>query len=91
VVLIANHGVTFSGASIEHAVCAGIFLEKACRAHVIGSAANLKTSMPNRTVREKRNKQIMTPVHWEHSWRYFCRKLDARASRGAADNGAVFD
>jgi hypothetical protein len=21
----------------------------------------------------------MTPVHWEHSWNYFCRKLAARA------------
>jgi hypothetical protein len=21
----------------------------------------------------------MTPVHWEHSWNYYCRKLDARA------------
>jgi hypothetical protein len=30
----------------------------------------------------------MTPVHWEHSWRYFCRKLDARTTHGAA--AAVF-
>ena len=21
----------------------------------------------------------MTPVHWEHSWNYFCRKLEARS------------
>jgi hypothetical protein len=38
----------------------------------------MKTSMPGRAVREKRHRQIMTPVHWEHSWNYFCRKLEAR-------------
>ena len=32
-------------------------------------------------MREKRNRQIMTPVHWEHSWNYFCRKLEARTAR----------
>ena len=51
-VLMGNHGVTFCGTTIEHAVCAGIFLEKACKAHLAGRAADLKTSMPNRSVRE---------------------------------------
>jgi L-fuculose-phosphate aldolase len=87
-VLIANHGVTFCGTSVEHAVCVGIFLEKACRAQLIGCAANMRHSMPSRTVREKRHQQIMTPVHWQHCWHYYCRKLDARV-RGAASE-AVF-
>lgn len=77
-VLMANHGVTFCGTSVEHATCVGIFLEKACKAHIIGRT--LKTSIPNRAVRERRHAQIMTPVHWQHSWRYFCRKLDARSA-----------
>jgi L-fuculose-phosphate aldolase len=82
-VLMGNHGVTFCGTTIEHAVCTGIFLEKACKAHLAGRAASLRTAMPNRAVRERRHKQIMTPVHWQHSWRYFCRKLEARSvSRG---------
>jgi L-fuculose-phosphate aldolase len=38
--------------------------------------------MPGRAVREKRHQQIMTPVHWEHSWNYFCRKLEARGGVG---------
>jgi L-fuculose-phosphate aldolase len=79
-VLLANHGVVFCGITIEHAVCTGIFLEKACKAHVTGRAADLKTEMPSRAVRDRRHKQIMTPVHWQHSWRYFCRKLEARAA-----------
>jgi L-fuculose-phosphate aldolase len=87
-VLIANHGVTFCGTSIEHAVCVGVFLEQACRAQLIGQASNIAARMPSRAVREKRNKEIMTAVHWEHCWRYFCRKLDART--GAAAGGAVF-
>jgi L-fuculose-phosphate aldolase len=78
-VLLSNHGVVFCGATIEQAVCIGIFLEKACKAHLIGRAADLKTSMPSRAVRDQRHKQISTPVHWQHSWRYFCRKLETRA------------
>src|SRR5262245_2371860 len=89
-VLMGNHGVTFCGASIEHAVCAGIFLEKACKAHVVGRASNINTSMPSRTVREKRNQQIMTPVHWEHSWNYFCRKLEARAAQAGVRGMTLF-
>lgn len=89
-VFLRNHGVTFCGTSIAHAVCVGIFLEKACRAQLIGSGANLAASMPNRRVRERRNKQIMTPVHWEHCWDYFCRKLDARVRGGSANSDAVF-
>jgi L-fuculose-phosphate aldolase len=80
--LLGNHGVVFCGGSIEQAVCAGIFLEKACKAHVVGRAANLKTNMPDRVVRDKRHRQISTPAHWQHSYRYFCRKLQARAKAG---------
>jgi L-fuculose-phosphate aldolase len=80
--LLGNHGVVFCGGSIEQAVCSGIFLEKACKAHIIGRAANLKTNMPDRAVRDKRHRQISTPAHWQHSYRYFCRKLETRAKAG---------
>ena len=88
-IFIANHGVTFCGTSIEHAVCVGVFLEKACKAQFIARAANMRRSMPKKAVRAKRHQQIMTPVHWEHCWNFFCRKLEA-GGRGVADNGAVF-
>jgi L-fuculose-phosphate aldolase len=87
-VLLGNHGVVFCGATIEQAVCTGIFLEKACKAHLIGRAADLQTSMPSRAVRDKRHKQISTPAHWQHCWRYFCRKLDARTK--ASGTPAIF-
>jgi L-fuculose-phosphate aldolase len=86
--LLGNHGVVFCGVSIEQAICGGIFLEKACKAHIIGRAANLKTNMPDRAVRDKRHQQISTPAHWQHSYRYFCRKLEARAKAGSGP--AVF-
>jgi L-fuculose-phosphate aldolase len=88
-VLIANHGVTFCGTTVEHAVCAGIFLEKACKAHILGKGSGVKTSMPNRAVREKRKGQIMTPVHWDHCWAYFCRKLEDRTRQAGSE--AVFN
>jgi L-fuculose-phosphate aldolase len=77
-VLMANHGVTFCGTSVPHAVCVGIFLEMACKAQIVGGSAGFATSMPSPVVRQKRNGQIMTPVHWDHCWSYFCRKLAAR-------------
>jgi ribulose-5-phosphate 4-epimerase/fuculose-1-phosphate aldolase len=74
-VLMANHGVTFCGTSIEHATCVGVFLEKACRAHVLGRAAGLPLHPLSAAVRAKRHAQIMTSAHIEHSWNYFCRAL----------------
>lgn len=74
-VLMGNHGVTFCGTSIEHATCVGVFLEKACRAHLLGKAAGLRPNPLKQEVRAKRNAQIMTPAHIEHSWNYFCRML----------------
>lgn len=74
-VLMANHGVTFCGTSVEHATCVGVFLERACRAHLLGRAAGLQPNVLPSEVRAKRHAQIMTPAHVEHSWGYFCRAL----------------
>ena len=78
-VLLGNHGVVFCGTNVEHATCIGVFLEKACKVHLTGRAADLKTSFPSSGSRDKRHRQIASTVHFEHSWRYFCRKLEARA------------
>jgi L-fuculose-phosphate aldolase len=85
-VLMGNHGVTFCGASVPQAACVGLFLEKACKAQLAGLAAGFRASLPGRAIREKRHRQIMTPVHWEHSWNYFCRKV---AARGEAPGGTL--
>jgi ribulose-5-phosphate 4-epimerase/fuculose-1-phosphate aldolase len=81
-VLMASHGVTFCGTSIEHATCIGVFLEKACRAHLLGRAAGLQPNVLSREIRAKRHAQIMTPAHIEHSWEYFCRMLERDFSPG---------
>jgi ribulose-5-phosphate 4-epimerase/fuculose-1-phosphate aldolase len=77
-VLMGNHGVTFCGTSVAHAACVGIFLEKACKAQLLGMSAGFRAATPSPATRLKRHKQAMTPIHWEHSWNYFCRKLKAR-------------
>jgi len=76
-VFMANHGVTFCGTNVAHAICVGIFLEKACRAHVLASGMNVRWSLPTAADRHLRHSQIMTAVHIEHSWKYFRRKLVA--------------
>lgn len=89
-VLMANHGVTFCGTSIEHATCVGVFLEKAARAHVVGRTAGLRHTMPADATRQRRHGQIMSPAHVEHSWDFFCRKLAWTAGRAGREDGAVF-
>lgn len=79
-VMMGNHGVTFCGSSIEHATCIGVFLEKAAKAQLAGLSAGFRTTMPSAAVRARRNGQIMTPIHVEHTWNFFCRKLDWLAS-----------
>ena len=75
-VLMANHGVTFCGTSVEHATCVGVFLERACRAHLLGKAAGLQPNRLTPETRARRHAQIMTPAHIQHSWDYFCRMLE---------------
>ena len=87
--LMANHGVTFCGTSIEHATCIGVFLEKAARAHLLGCAAGFPRSMPSDATRVHRNNQIMSAAHVEHSWDFFCRKLAWTTAR-SGPNSAVF-
>jgi len=79
VVMMANHGVTFCGRSIEHAICVGVFLERAARLEVLARSASLPpASLPDES-RAKRMSQIMTPIHWEHSFEYFARRAMAAA------------
>jgi ribulose-5-phosphate 4-epimerase/fuculose-1-phosphate aldolase len=89
-VLMANHGVTFCGTSAMHATCVGIFLEKACKAQLAGAGASFRAGLPNAATRARRRGQIMTPVHWEHSWNYFCRKLEARAKNADGSPRPLF-
>jgi len=79
-VFMANHGVTFCGTSVEHAVCVGVFLERAARLHTLGAAAGGEPAFPGQAARAQRHGQIMSPVHIEHCWNYFSRKLDFRAA-----------
>lgn len=83
-VFMGNHGVTFCGATLQQMLCVGLFLEKACKAHLVGRSSGLAVQMPSAETRQRRRQQIMTPVHWEHSWSYFCRKLAAREGATAA-------
>jgi ribulose-5-phosphate 4-epimerase/fuculose-1-phosphate aldolase len=81
--LLANHGPVFCGTSIAEATCVGVFLEHACRAHIVGKSTGSRPLMPTPSIREKRKSQIMTPVHIEQTWAYLNRKLDAALGKAA--------
>ncbi|MEQ9811924.1 MAG: class II aldolase/adducin family protein [Azospirillaceae bacterium] len=87
-VFMANHGVTFCGTSVAHAICVGVFLEKACRAHLLAAGMQARWNLPSAEDRHRRHSQIMTPAHIEHSWNYFRRKLAASHGAGVPIFGA---
>lgn len=89
-VLMSNHGVTFCGTSVPHATCVGIFLEKACKAQLAGLSAGFRAKSLSAATRVKRHGQIMTPIHWEHSWNYFCRKLKAQGEHRDGSPAPLF-
>src|SRR5690606_6756704 len=66
-VLMANHGVTFCGTSIAHAVCVGVFLEKAARIHIEGMHVLAKAGFPTAPVIQLRNLIIISHLNLEHS------------------------
>lgn len=77
-VFMKNHGVTFCGATVERAVLAGIWLERACKAQLDITASGMDWSSPDETSEAERNSQIWSDtndVHIEHSWGYYSRKL----------------
>jgi ribulose-5-phosphate 4-epimerase/fuculose-1-phosphate aldolase len=77
VVMMANHGVTFCGGTIEQATCVGVFLERAARLEILARSASLPAVSLSEQARAKRMSQIMTPIHWEHSFEYFARRAGA--------------
>ncbi len=58
----------------------GVFLERAARLHTLGAGAGCTPTFPAQAARDQRRGQIMSPVHIEHCWNYFGRKLDCRAA-----------
>ena len=66
------------------------FLEKPRKAQLAGMSAGFHAKMLSPATRLKRHGQIMTPIHWEHSWNYFCRKLKARGETADGMPAPVF-
>lgn len=81
-VILANHGATFCGRSVEEMTLFGIWLDSACAMHLRLSPLLGETHVPSPAELEERQAQILSDVHVGHSWHYLTRKL---AERHAAD------
>jgi hypothetical protein len=53
-------------------------------------AAGFARSMPSAATRARRHAQVMTPVHIEHSWHFFCRKLASLEASAGRSPGPLF-
>ena len=68
----------------------GIFLEKACKVQLAIAASGLPWSAPDAEVEALRRGQILSPIHIEQSWGYFCRKLDWRTGAAGGSSAPLF-
>ena len=85
-ILMRNHGITYCGATAAEAALAGIFIEKACRAHLILSAANMPWTWPESEEFHIKAEQLASPNLRKAFWGYFNRELDrAEGVRGLTD------
>ncbi|HEX9592497.1 MAG TPA: class II aldolase/adducin family protein [bacterium] len=72
---VGNHGVTFCGHTIKHAMLMGIFLEKACRHQLLMQSTGLDWRWVEGEEIEKK-KQWLKPEILDACWRFYNRKLD---------------
>lgn len=74
--LIRNHGVVVTGASVEEATVYAVLLERAARLQVIASQVGaLSTSTPLET--EGKGEQVFYPKNIDNFWDYLVRKLQS--------------
>lgn len=72
--LMRNHGVVVTGASIEEATVYAVLLERAARLQVVASqVGSLSTSAPLET--EGKREQVFYPKNINNFWDYLVRKL----------------
>jgi L-fuculose-phosphate aldolase len=74
-VIMANHGATFCGQTIEAMTMYGVWLEEACRAQLQLMATGASLRVPPAAELAERRKQILTDVHISQSWNYAVRRL----------------
>lgn len=72
---VANHGVTFCGNTIKHAMLMGIFIEKACRHQLLMQSSGFKWDWVEGEEIEKK-KLWLKPEILDACWRFYNRKLD---------------
>lgn len=85
-ILMRNHGIAYCGKTAAEAALAGIFIDKACRAHLTLSAANMPWTWPEADEFEIKARQLASPKLRAAFWGYFNRELDrAEGVRGITD------
>jgi ribulose-5-phosphate 4-epimerase/fuculose-1-phosphate aldolase len=81
-VILANHGATFCGNSIEVMTLYGIWLESAARMHLSLAPLLSEARIPAPDQLAERQAQILSAVHIQHSWAFLIRKLESRFAPG---------
>ncbi len=85
-ILMRNHGIAYCGKTAAEAALAGIFIDKACRAHLTLSAANMPWTWPESEEFDIKAEQLASPKLRKAFWAFFNRELDrAEGERGRTD------
>lgn len=80
-ILLANHGVSFVGASVRDATLAGIFLEKAAEFQLTLASSGLTYETPSAAETVEKHRRIYPERARNNFWMYFNRKLDSVEAR----------
>jgi L-fuculose-phosphate aldolase len=80
-ILMANHGITFVGRTIEQALLMALSLERACQAQLVASGSGLPLRWPDKEAMARRrssgtgNETNAPPGFYEQTFQYYNRKL----------------
>lgn len=80
-ILLANHGIAFTGGDMRELLLCGIFLEWSSKFQVDLESTGTKFSVPNRAESIEKHSRIYPEPAKENYWKYFNRMLDRKEGR----------
>jgi L-fuculose-phosphate aldolase len=80
-ILLANHGIAFTGGDIRELLLCGVFLEWSAKFQIDLDASGLKYSLPDHAESIEKHARIYPEPAKENYWKYFNRMLDRAEGR----------
>lgn len=80
-ILLANHGIAFTGGDVRELLLCGIFLEWSAKFQIDLESSRAKFDIPDHAETLEKHSRIYPEPAKENYWKYFNRKLDRHEGR----------